>query len=402
MSQVIPGGRPRASSDGDILDEGLCGPLFVNLSERHGEIDRKGPGKVVHVNNNSSRNSNCLDLSTDAFDSDGEVSSQSQNSFVTSRRTKFFKSMRKVVSRAFVNKESSLPKFNEPLKRVDKLRANHLSKIWTPDLRQFGEGFHGKSQSSDEQSDSGTMSTARPLITDPTIGIAVPKWKKTPGTIGIYNHGNSCFMNAVLQCLSNTDSFTEYFIKDFYKNDLKNSKNGKKSMFRSNYGEVTEHLGLLLKGLWSGKYTSDISKEFKSVVGKLNAQYKGDHQHDAQEFLLWLLDRVHEDVSIFTKRKNKQQKTPVLRTDDELATEAAAGNGESFVLKLFQALHSSTLICATCGERSSTFDPYLCVSLPLPQRCPKTIFVVVVPLKRHQTLKYAVILNQFDGVRDLR
>lgn len=26
-------------------------------------------------------------------------------------------------------------------------------------------------------------------------------------------------------------------------------------------------------------------------------QYKGNAQHDAQEFLLWLLDRVHEDLN---------------------------------------------------------------------------------------------------------
>jgi len=26
-------------------------------------------------------------------------------------------------------------------------------------------------------------------------------------------------------------------------------------------------------------------------------QYRGNAQHDAQEFLLWLLDRVHEDLN---------------------------------------------------------------------------------------------------------
>nr|KAI8765519.1 ubiquitin carboxyl-terminal hydrolase 31-like isoform X1 [Biomphalaria glabrata] len=404
MSQVIPGGRPRASSDGDILDEGLCGPLFVNLNDRRNDEYRKNYGKVVHVNinsNNGNRNTNCLDLSTDAFDSDGEVSSQSQSSFGTSRRIKFLKSMRKAVSRAFV-KDASSSKNESTLKKADKLRACNLSRIWTPDLRHLTELTHGKVVSSDENSDLGTMSSNRPLITDPSIGMTSPRWKVTPGTIGIFNHDNSCFMNAVLQCLSNTDSFTEYFVKDFFKNDLKNNKNGKKGVFRSNHGEVTEQLARLLKSLWSGKYTSEISKEFKSVVGKVNAQYKGDHQHDAQEFLLWLLDRIHEDVCVFSKRKTKLPKLPVEKSDEELAIEAASVNGESFVLKLFQALHSSTLICTTCGERSSTFDPYLCVSLPLPQRCPRLVNVVVVPLKRGRTMKYTVILNQFDSVKDLR
>ena len=145
------------------------------------------------------------------------------------------------------------------------------------------------------------MPTDHPLI-DLTDPFTVPNWKSTPGTIGIFNHGNSCFMNAVLQCLSNTDSFTEYFVKEFYKNDLKNNRNHRKGK-QVEYGEVTEQLGKLLMSLWCGNYKSDFSKDFKIVVGKCNDQYKGDQQHDALEFLLWLLDRLHEDLCLPSNRK---------------------------------------------------------------------------------------------------
>lgn len=36
---------------------------------------------------------------------------------------------------------------------------------------------------------------------------------------------------------------------------------------------------------------------FQNVVSKNATQFKGNAQHDAQEFLLWLLDRVHEDLN---------------------------------------------------------------------------------------------------------
>lgn len=46
-------------------------------------------------------------------------------------------------------------------------------------------------------------------------------WSVVFGIVGILNFGNICFMNVVIQCLSNIDWFFRYFIIKQYKDDMK-------------------------------------------------------------------------------------------------------------------------------------------------------------------------------------
>ncbi|XP_043945754.1 ubiquitin carboxyl-terminal hydrolase 31 [Protopterus annectens] len=199
---------------------------------------------------------------------------------------------------------------------------------------------------------------------------------RVPGVAGLKNHGNTCFMNAILQCLSNTELLAEYLALEQFK-DSDDDQMKSNGVFipktpQQEKGEVTEQLANLVRALWTLEYTPQHSREFKNSVAKNALQYRGSSQQDAQEFLLWLLDRVHEDLNLHR---------PLLRppVEEDLTSEGPAFPiCTSFVQELFQAQYRSSLTCPHCKKQSNTFDPFLCISLPIPLPHTRPLYVTVV------------------------
>uniref|UniRef100_A0A8C3IXB8 ubiquitinyl hydrolase 1 n=1 Tax=Chrysemys picta bellii TaxID=8478 RepID=A0A8C3IXB8_CHRPI len=198
-----------------------------------------------------------------------------------------------------------------------------------------------------------------------------------PGAQGLKNHGNTCFMNAVVQCLSNTDLLAEFLGLEQYR-------------ARGVPGEVTQQLAALVRALWTLDYTPQLSVEFKNIVAKYGAQFRGNSQHDALEFLLWLLDRMHEDLGSSCGSGSAQPA-------------AQPPSRQSFVQNHFQAQYRSSLTCPHCLKQSNTFDPFLCVSLPIPLRQTRPLNVTLVfQSKSQRFLRIGLAVPLFSTVATLR
>ncbi|XP_033982888.1 ubiquitin carboxyl-terminal hydrolase 21-like, partial [Trematomus bernacchii] len=46
------------------------------------------------------------------------------------------------------------------------------------------------------------------------------KNKSPQGLVGLRNLGNTCFMNSILQCLSNTSELRDYCLRNVHRSDL--------------------------------------------------------------------------------------------------------------------------------------------------------------------------------------
>ncbi|XP_012661413.1 ubiquitin carboxyl-terminal hydrolase 43 isoform X2 [Otolemur garnettii] len=215
---------------------------------------------------------------------------------------------------------------------------------------------------------------------------------RPPGAQGLKNHGNTCFMNAVVQCLSNTDLLAEFLALGRYR-----AAPGR--------AEVTEQLAALVRALWTREYTPQLSAEFKNAVSKYGSQFQGNSQHDALEFLLWLLDRVHEDLEGSSRGPVPEKLSPEASktSENHVSPSTPLSLGQSFVQSHFQAQYRSSLTCPHCLKQSNTFDPFLCVSLPIPLRQTRFLSVTLVfPSKGQQFLRVGLAVPILSTVAALR
>ncbi|KAF8056355.1 UBP11 [Scenedesmus sp. PABB004] len=98
--------------------------------------------------------------------------------------------------------------------------------------------------------------------------------------------------------------------------------------------------------------------------------HDGHQQHDSQEFLAFLLDGLHEDINRIHVKPYIEEPDSEGVSDAELAARAWANyraRNDSHIVDHFQGLYKSTLVCPGCGYSSVKLDPFMYLSLPLPE-----------------------------------
>ncbi|XP_077064688.1 ubiquitin carboxyl-terminal hydrolase 2a isoform X2 [Siphateles boraxobius] len=185
--------------------------------------------------------------------------------------------------------------------------------------------------------------------------------KSAQGLVGLRNLGNTCFMNSILQCLSNTQSLRDYCLHNSHRRDLNNNS-------RTNTA-LMEEFAKLIQTMWTSSSSEAVSpSEFKTQIQRFAPRFVGYNQQDAQEFLRFLLDGLHNEVNRVTVRPRGHVEDFDHLSDEEKGKKMWAKyleREDSKIVDLFVGQLKSSLTCSECGYCSTVFDPFWDLSLPI-------------------------------------
>ncbi|VDM38081.1 unnamed protein product [Toxocara canis] len=223
---------------------------------------------------------------------------------------------------------------------------------------------------------------------------------------GISNLGNTCYINSVLQCLSACSYLTDYFLSNKFLKDLHDKTRAQLENCHQ-YGTgglLTMAFADMIKSLWSNDMNERIARDFHEVVRQFNREYGTFQQQDAQEFLIWLLDKIHEDLNTAIVRLYKD----ILVHGSEKDVAECTRNNHlqahcSIIVILFTAQFRSSIHCQRCHMEALRFDPYMCVSLQVPQELRRPLYVTVAHAssKPIRLVRYGIFVDRSGRLSDV-
>ena len=184
-----------------------------------------------------------------------------------------------------------------------------------------------------------------------------------PIEIGLRNIGATCYMNATLQALSNTQKLTEFFLTKYKYEPNNNNK------------KMSNELYKVLFNLWDdtkkkGEYPPE---DFKKALSEENPLFAGVQANDSKDLINFLLERLHKENNNPTK-SNNQNPNGFMNTNQLNEMECLQAflqdffnTNQSIISDIFYGICRIQNKCTRCNYSKYNFQVYSFLEFPLSQ-----------------------------------
>lgn len=168
---------------------------------------------------------------------------------------------------------------------------------------------------------------------------------------GLYNRGNTCYLNSVMQALLHTPPLAAAMLTQGLPTLLGafgNPSTSKQALRAAESFNAVAALKTFFEHAWRGGGGAIAPTQFVANLRRIARPLRPGRQEDAHEYLRFLLDALQHACVRFAPERLPPN-DPVLAT--------------TFVQRIFGGRLRSRVTCLACGHTSDTYDPFGDLSL---------------------------------------